>query len=415
MAICAPFDPAGPYVSSVLSYIDCQSVALAQQGYRALGAGSSFAAALDGLLVIVVAIAGYRMVLGGPFVIRDAVQLVIKIGFVLALALHWAAYQPLVYDVATRGPQDLLGRLFAGSGTGADDSPGMVRRVQAVDTVIGGVLHPDREFAGGGSPAIVAGAAPAPPPISAQTPFGQSAELAPETRETLGSADNILVMSVVAAFAALRIVIAIMLALGPIFIAAALFDTARGLFAGWLRVLLGTILASVALAAVVALELAVIEPQVTALRRLFESGQALGSLPERLWVSSSLFALVMLAAVLASMRVASAFRFPDAQRGEYIWTNQTRQILPTLGGTGSAVNLLPAPERAHAQRTADAAMAAERRDHREGRQTQVFRIAGPRDNASASRNELVPQASAGYANREAGRRRSAAAGRRDME
>ena len=43
MAICTPFDPTGPYVSGLLSYIDCQSVAVAQEGYRALGASTAFA------------------------------------------------------------------------------------------------------------------------------------------------------------------------------------------------------------------------------------------------------------------------------------------------------------------------------------------------------------------------------------
>ncbi len=414
MAICTPFDPSGPYVSGILSYIDCQSVAVAQEGYRALGAGSNFAVALDGLIIIAVAIAGYRMVMGGPFVIRDAVQLVLRIGFVLALTMHWSAFQPLVYDVATRGPQDLLGKMFAGSDIGADDQSGMIGRIQAVDTVIGGVLHPEREFAAVTN-AATATDTESPAPIAGQTPFGQTPELAPEVRETLGSADNILVISMVAGFAGLRIVIALMLALAPIFIAAALFDAARGFLAGWLRVLLGTLVASVAFPAVVALELAVIEPQVAELRKLFESGQALGALPERLWVTTGLFALVMIAAILAAMRAASAIRFPDALRGEFIWANEMRQMMPNGHNVAAPVRLLPPPERVHAQKTADAALAAERRDQREERQMQVFRIAGPRDVAALQRPENTRPVSVGFSSRDAGRRRSAAAGRRDLE
>lgn len=416
MAVCAPFDPGSPYVSGVLSFIDCQSVALAQQGYRALGAGSTFAAALDGLLVIAVAIAGYRMLMGGPFVIRDAVQLILRIGFVLALALHWSAYQPMVYDVATRGPQDLLGRMFAGSGTGADDNAGLIARVQAVDTIIGGVLRADEEASGAtGSTRDEGEASAAPPANAVQTPFGQTPELAPDVRETLGSADNLLVVSIVAAYTALRVVVALMLALGPLFIAAALFEAARGLAAGWLRVLAGTIVASVALPAILALELAVLEPQANTLRRLFLSGEALGALPERMWITTALFVLVMLAAVLASMRAASAIRFPDALRSEFVRAGGMRQMLPLSGGAAAEVRLLPASERPHAQRTADAALAAQRRDQLEDRQPQILRISGPRDTTSAQRSEWVAQTPQGFTSRDAGRRRSAAAVRRDME
>lgn len=413
MTQCAPFDPTGPYVSNVLSYIDCQSVALAQQGYRALGAGSNFAVALDGLLIIAVAIAGYRMMMGGPFVLRDAVQLVLRIGFVIALSLHWSAFQPVVYNVATQGPQDLLGKMFTTSSTQASDQSGMIGRIQAIDNVIGGVLHPEREIAAASNPALASGTT-SPAPISAQTAFGQTPELAPEVRETLGSADNILVMSVVTGFAGLKIVTSLMLALAPIFIAAALFDAAKGLLAGWLRVLLGTFIASVAFPVVIALELAIIEPQVAVLRRLFETGQDLGPLPERLWVTSGLFALIMLGAILASIRTASAIRFPDALRGEFIWANEMRLMLPSRHNLAEPVKLLPPPERFHAQKTADAALAAERRDQREERQVQVFRIAGPHDTKSAQRSEITRPASVGYSSRDAGRRRSAAAGRRDM-
>ena len=66
---------------------------------------------------------------------------------------------------------------------------------------------------------------------------------------------------------------------GPLFLAGLLFPATLGLFTGWLRGLIGTGLAAVAAAAVLALELALVEPQVLALRALVDGGQAIGPLP----------------------------------------------------------------------------------------------------------------------------------------
>lgn len=413
MAVCAPFNPAGPYVTGLLDYIDCQSLALAQQGYQALGAGSGFAATLNGLLVIAVAVAGYRMLMGGPFLLRDAVYLLLRIGFVLALALQWSAYQPLVYDVATRAPQELLGTILPQGGAPTGGNTPVIARVQGVDAGMAAVLSADEAAAAAGTSTGQPGA-PA-PNLNIQTRFGQIPELAPATRETLVSAESLLVTSVVAAFAVLKIITAVMLALGPLFIASALFEATRGLFVGWLRVLLGTVIAAIALPAVVTIELAVLEPQVTALQRLFETGAALGPLPDRVWTTIALFAVVMLAAMLAALWAASALRLPDGLRSEFVWLRELRDVVTAdQSPLALAAPSATVTERTHTQRVADAVLASERREADAEPQTQVVRIAAPRDEASPLRSEPLVQASAGIVSRDVVRRRSAAAGRRDM-
>ena len=69
---------------------------------------------------------------------------------------------------------------------------------------------------------------------------------------------------------------------------------------------------------VVALELGVLEPQVLALRRAFEAGEALNMLPERLWITSALFALVMVVVLFAVGKSTSALRFPEAWRRQIV-------------------------------------------------------------------------------------------------
>jgi len=104
MAGCPPFDPNGPYISSVLAYVDCQGLSLGEAGYRALGAGSAFGMALTGLLTIFVALIGYRLLLGGEFSIRETATTALKLGIVLALATQWSAYRIVIFDVAARQP-----------------------------------------------------------------------------------------------------------------------------------------------------------------------------------------------------------------------------------------------------------------------------------------------------------------------
>lgn len=406
--LCGPFDPAGPYVRGVLSFVDCQAANLAEQGYRAIGAGTQFAQALDGLLIVAVAVFGYRMLLGEAPSLRDGVLLVFKIGLVLALAQHWSAYQPVVFNLATRAPQGLVSDMFGqGGGNAGRLEAGLIERVEAVDTAIGAVLHPER--AAGGLPT----AAARPPVAGAADPNLAGPELAPDVRELLVSADNTLLLSVLAANVGIRIALAVLLAVAPLFIASLLFGTSRALFAGWVRATLGTMLALAALPVVTAFELALLEPQVSSLLRAFGGGSALGAMPERLWVTSAAFALATALTLLLIARAAVTIRFPHF----------VRLVSERLEGAAVTVGMPGPPQpgrqsvltiRDHAQHIADAARAAERRDEpamSTARTTIIERGRGGRQ--SEEWQGLALASGARGPARVASGRRSAAAERRD--
>src|SRR5579863_9579422 len=141
MANCAAFNPTGAYVSQVVSFVDCHSLALGVEGYQALGPGTAFGMALSGLLTIYVAVIGYRLLLGGQITIREGVFSAIRLGFVLALATQWAAYQPLVYDVVVGGPADLASRVLAPGGIGGGTSSRLIDRVQGVHAALGDLIE----------------------------------------------------------------------------------------------------------------------------------------------------------------------------------------------------------------------------------------------------------------------------------
>ena len=63
-----------------------------------------------------------------------------------------------------------------------------------------------------------------------------------------------LVVSALAGLVGVRIVIGFLLAIGPLLIACLLFEGSRGLFMGWLRALVGTLIAAIAVPAVLALQ-----------------------------------------------------------------------------------------------------------------------------------------------------------------
>lgn len=356
MAGCAAFDPAGGYVGQVLGLVDCHARALGQEGYAALGPGSPFGGALVGMLVIAVALLGWRMLLGEGAPLREGVALALRLGIVLALASQWAAFQPLIYDVALRGPQDLAGQILSPGGLGGQDEAGLAARVQAVSAALGelgAAVQP-------GGDAQAAGQAPgwqAAAPISVLTD---------EARAGLVAANQALVVTALGGMVAVRVVTGLLLALAPIFLAAAVFDAGRRLLAGWLRVLAGTALGAVAVPMVLALELAVMEPQVRALQAALGRGAMPMAMPGDLRVTTLVFALAMAAALFGAVWAAAGLGLPDKGR----WRAEAAPSPERMGGATAALPVVPATQgarardqgRSRAQMVGDAAQAMARRD-----------------------------------------------------
>lgn len=309
MAKCPPFDPLGPYVSGLADFVDCHARLLAEEGYQALAGGPLIAAVLNGFVAIFVALVGYRMLLGEPLNARGGVAAAVRIGLVVSLATQWPAYQVLAYNVAIEGPAEIGGYVLATSALGGDDRPRITARLDGVHASIDALLHPDPAAAvqrnGSGQPTDRQVRGPA-----------QPASLAvPVTSPGLLTAtDLILMSSSLAGLLAVRIAAALLLALGPLFIACLLFDTLRGFFVSWVRALTATIVGAVAVPAVLALELAAIEPQILELQHSVASAAPVPILSVETLATASLFALVLVAALAMSARAASGFRLDAVLR-----------------------------------------------------------------------------------------------------
>lgn len=137
----------------------------------------------------------------------------ITLGLVLTFATSWAAYQGVIWNLAIGAPNQIAGVLMG--------SDGSATRLFADRIDI--VFHAIAETASASTQqGAVDGAAPA-----------QAGSFTPDNLIWLAAL--MLLLGTVGVLLTARIALAVLLALGPVFVVLALFPGTRGLFAGWLR------------------------------------------------------------------------------------------------------------------------------------------------------------------------------------
>lgn len=301
MSLCTDPPASAGFVSSVVRSFDCQAESFALGAWQALALpGSTVSLVLGSFLTLFIAFIGYNLLLGMAFTVRSGTLALVKVGAVLALATSWPAYQIVVYDVVTSGPSQLFSEL---AGTPADISADaeLLVRLDAADGALAqlavlGPGYPGMVTATSGGVQIV------PPPFPGFNAFA------------LGGARILFLLTAIASLAIVRLVAALMLAMGPLLVAFLLFDNTRSLFEGWIRVLAGAALAGLAARFAVALQLGLLEPWLTTVLARRQADEVLPTVPVELLVLVTLFALLALGLVIASARIARAFRMaPFAQ------------------------------------------------------------------------------------------------------
>jgi type IV secretion system protein VirB6 len=297
--LCSTVPQGAGFISSTTAYIDCQAQALGSGAWAALSApGSTLAVVLSGFLTIFIALIGYNLLLGRSMTVRSGTLAFVKIGAVFALATSWPAYRTLVYDLVVDGPGQLVSEIGPRAGVVGSDGT-LLERLDLTDHAFVqlAILGPGM-----------------PPPSSYQqvppSPFGGFDAFA------LGGSRILFLLTAIAGLTVVRIVAGLALALGPFFIAFLLFDNTRSLFEGWVRVLAGAALASVAASIVLGLELALMEPWLSDVLARRMAGEALPTVSTELFVLTCLFAIVVTAALIGCARLAYAFRLAPLMRAE---------------------------------------------------------------------------------------------------
>lgn len=298
---------AGGGVRDVLARADCLISAQVTQGYAALLSPESVVyQSLTIALTIYVAIVGYRLILGqAGLTLGELVPHFVKIGVVLALATSWPSYQVLVFDTLFHGPEQLAGPILrqVGASGGGDV-------LDALQTVF------DRLTDGAGaawaqatpqvaSATLAAQPQAAPGPLPAP-PFALGA---PQfAAGLLWLAALVLLAASVGVLLVVRIVLALLLVLGPVFVACALFAGTRGLAEGWLRMAVRFALVPLFALPLIAAAVAVLAPYVAELDApvtVLRDGPVLVIV-----LIVLVFAAVMLQAMRLAAGIAGGIRLP---------------------------------------------------------------------------------------------------------
>ena len=358
---CPALPQHGAFLSGMLDYVDCQSRSLGQNGYLSLaGSGSTVGLLLGAALTIFIAFIGYRLLTDQLPTTRDAVLSAVRIGVVLLLATSWPAFQILVYDVAMDGPSTFALELSHDTGLpGAAND--LTAHLQAVDDELVQLAYVGVAGAVGTLPAS-GGASQAQTSQSALPDYQQMIADPLRSAGQVSSARTVYLTATIAAFASVRLVAALLLALAPLFALFLLFDGTRGLFEGWVRILVGATLGSVGVALVLGVEAALLEPWLAGILQERAAGLGRTEVPVELLVASLVFATTLLGVLVASAWTAYGFRIMGP------WSRWTGSVMPSVAATprlalpGSSSMPGERDERTRAAAIADAVVTMQRRD-----------------------------------------------------
>jgi type IV secretion system protein VirB6 len=239
---CPPLPVSGESgISGALLSLDCQISQVVENSFaRLFGSEGYFGAALTILLTLYIAFLGYSFITG-----RTQLSLarlsprVLGLALVLAFVTAWPAYQTAVYTLLTQGPDEIAAALTGSntpSGTEgpASASQAFARRLDAIFVRLAETATAVERAASQPLPPALGGAVsgPNPPPLLIRNAPAPASDL-------LWSAGLILLLSTVGLLVLSRLILTLLLALGPVFIVLGLFSQTRGLFSGWLRTALG--------------------------------------------------------------------------------------------------------------------------------------------------------------------------------
>jgi len=422
---CPVFLPENEFLRRVLALVDCQAQSIGQGGWQALAQpGSAVSLALAGVLTIFIGLFGYRLLYGDVPNTRDLVLTAVKIGAVLALATSWPAFRTVVYDVALRGPAELAGTIGRPAALPGSDG-GLTYRLQNVDNLIS-----ELNVLGVGRPA---NAEEIVTPTPSTTPAQQQEaarlrELQQRTRwnpveeaKMLGQARTLYLTGAIGAYASVRLIAGLLLALGPFFALFLLFDSTRSLFEGWVRGLAGAAFGALATSIVLGVQLSMLEPWMATVVGARRASLATPTVPIELLVTNLVFGLVLLAVLIATARVAYSFRIPQALRtvsNRFVDSIRAPAPQPAVAGA-SGEPAAAAAERTRAYAIAEAVAATQRREalSSSAPAAQLVAVAGGGSGSGATREAPV---SAALPLGQSGRRRtrgriSSGATRRDRK
>jgi type IV secretion system protein VirB6 len=309
-------------ITAGLQYIDCNSEQIIQYAFnRFFGPGGVLGWALTIILTIYVALIAYRM-LSGRGRLSALPPRILLLGLILTFATSWIGYQSFVLNIALGAPEELAKILLntKGSATYA-----FSRQLDIMFQAIAQVALQSRP----------AGDAAATGIMSAEG-------------DLLWTGALMLLLATVGVLIVARMALALMLALGPIFIIMALFSGTRGLFVGWMKTVI--MLAVTPLFAVLlgGGTLALIRPLVMELAKL--NGEIDMRIAVNIFLAASVHVALMLMAIKLSTTLVSGWQLPWAE-GDKNGDESSSGVSASEIAAISAAAMTPATAQAAATQT----------------------------------------------------------------
>jgi type IV secretion system protein VirB6 len=213
----------GNGVAAALRGVDCVTMGATQAAFgRLFGTNGALLPALTILLTLYVGFFALQLLTGRSRIgIGALTPRMMTLGLVLTFATSWIAYSQVVWNLALWAPNEVAAILTGVRGSAADVF------AQKVDILFGVVGEATTNAQAQGQN----GAAAAVP----------ASIVSAEGMVWMGSI--MLLLGTAGLLITCRIALAILIALGPVFVVLALFNGTRGLFVGWLK---GVILLSLA-------------------------------------------------------------------------------------------------------------------------------------------------------------------------
>lgn len=332
---CSPVAGPPSLARDLLANTDCFIAGRVEAGFgQLLAPGGGLGTALTIGLTIYVAFYGYRLALGRTALsLGDLVPRLAIIGLMLALVTNWAAYQRVVFNLIFDGPQAVARLVMPRSGSGSPDNVivSMQSLFDAMTDYAGKAWEqpppkpkatstlPPAPVAPATTPPNPAGEGTAPVDQAVPTLSGPSPSIAGASPFALGPAQFVaavlwasallMMASSVGLLLVVRIVLALLLIFGPVFIALAIFSPTRGLFEGWLRATVKFALVPLIVLPLAAVLVAILPRFVAALPELpivaFRDTPALAIL-----MTVLVFAVVLAQALSLAGLIAGAIRLP---------------------------------------------------------------------------------------------------------
>jgi len=195
----------GMGVSAALTAVDCIASGMSEQAFnRLFGSEGQLTFALTLLLVLYVGGFGVSLMLGRSNLgVRALVPKMMTLGLVVGFATSFVAFSTFFYNIFIGGPDQIAGIL---TGTSSESATAVF--AQKLDVVFLAVQQATGDTKD----------------ISAFSPPG-----------IMWMGAMLLLLGTVGLLVTARIALALLLAVGPIFVVMALFEGTRGLFTGWLK------------------------------------------------------------------------------------------------------------------------------------------------------------------------------------